>query len=328
MSIKFIAKNEPECKDFLKIKMPDEEYQPIDMFIRVHPSISDEELENCFIEYRGNEKTYKQENEDQYAFSETMQFIMFQPPMLVIDQTIKPAIYFVQKSIECLQFARFFTMKSNLILDIDYNIRWSQGYVPQFLFRCIYFGTATTWYSNAFDQVLQTIYWGEKLYTSVSDRDGNLYDETWEKKKIMTCCTYEFVVGELKKRGKTELRNLLTSCSSRIEQVRAWANYIKHKGGIDYKYLEPESPIKMYVKPMDESEPVETEWDSHYQEPDARYEIEDFKSPIEIDIDDKVCELVKAHTAIYECIEKVIADMNFEQYALKIGGTPNEQTEI
>lgn len=83
--------------------------------------------------------------------------------MLVVDQSIMPSIYFAQKSIECLQFARFFTMKSNLILDTDYNIQWSQGYIPQFLFRCSYFGTASTWYSNAFDHVLQIVYW-EKNY--------------------------------------------------------------------------------------------------------------------------------------------------------------------
>lgn len=323
MKFSFTAKNKPECESFLEIRLPDGEYQPIDEFIKAHPAISEANLEACFIKYRGSEKTYKQDSDDYFAFSETMKFVNFIPPMLIADQSIKPAIYFAQKAIECLQFARFFTMKSNLILDTDCNIHWMQGYVPQYLFRCIYFGTATTWYSNAFDHVLQTVYWGKKLYTSAVDRDGIQYSDAWDVKKIMTYCTYEFVVGELKECGDTALRKCLTSCSGAIEQVRSWANYIKHKGGIDYKYLEPENPFKLYLMPMSDGAPIEAENGIQYKEPDARFEIKDFKSPIEIDIDDKVQELVKTHTAIYECIENVLADMNFEQYAIPIGGTNN-----
>ena len=137
-----------------------------------------------------------------------------------------------------------------LLLDIDYNVRWAQGYFPQFLFRCIYFGTATTWYSNAFDHVLQLVYWGEKIYTAAFDKNGDPYREDWEPKKIMKCCTYKVVVGELKKQNQVELRKLLTSCSSKIEEVRKWANYIKHKGGIDYKYLDPEKPFEVYYVPQ------------------------------------------------------------------------------
>lgn len=323
MQFTFTARNEPECNSFLKIKAPNGEYQPIDEFIKAHPAISEAELERCCIMYRGVEKTYKQDVDDYVAFSETMRFVKFAPSMLIADQSIKPALYFAQKSIECLQFARFFTMKSNLILDTDYNIHWSQGYVPQYLFRCIYFGTASTWYSNAFDHVLQTVYWGKKLYTNAFDRDGNPYDESWDAKKTMTYCTYEFVVSELKKCNDVVLRKCLTSCSGAIEQIRTWANYIKHKGGIDYKYLEPEKPFKLYLMPVNEATQVEGKIGAPYQEPDAKYEIKDFKSPIKIDIDDKAQELVNAHIAICDCIENVIADMNFEQYAIQTGETTN-----
>ncbi len=323
MCILLTAKSEPECKSFLKIRMPTEGYQLIDEFIKTHPSISDTEIEKCFITYRGIEKTYKQFTNDYTVFSETMKFVSFNPPKFIVNQSINAAVYFAQKSIDCLQFARFFTIKSNLILDTDYNIHWSQGYAPQFYFRCIYFGTAATWYSNAFDHVLQTVYWGEKLYTSAVDRDGNSYTETWDAKTTMKYCTYKFVIRELKAREKTPLKEYLTTCFSIIERVRTWANYIKHKGGIDYKYLEPESPYKLFLVPTDEATHVEPKVGAQYQEPDAKYEIKDFKSPIEIDIDDKVQELVNAHTAIYNCIENVLVDMNFEQYAIQMKGATN-----
>ena len=320
MNLKFTAKMEPECKDFLKIRDASSDYMTIDTFIQRHPDISEKELNECYIKYRGKEQTYKENTEEYWAFSEKMKLIHYTPPIMVVQPFIKPSIYFMQKAIECLGFARFFTMKSALLLDTDYNIRWSQGYIPQYLFRCIYFGTASTWYSNAFDHVLQAVYWGKELYTSVVDRDGNPYDEGWDTKKTLSLCTYEFVVGELKNRNETKARKLLTSCSAKIEEVRKWANYIKHKGGIDYSYLEAENPFKFYVIPTSSISSTSMKNGAQYQPPAEKYEIKDFKSPIKIDIDDKMQELVKAYDAIFECIEKMIAEMDYDQYAIKIGG--------
>ena len=45
MKFSFAAKNEPECKSFLEIRMPDGEYQPIDEFIKAQPAISEADLE-------------------------------------------------------------------------------------------------------------------------------------------------------------------------------------------------------------------------------------------------------------------------------------------
>lgn len=159
---------------------------------------------------------------------------------------------------------------------------------------------------------------GKKLYTYVTDRDGTPYDDSWDTEKILARCKYDFVVRELKRQGHTELRECLMLCWNAINEVRTWANYIKHKGGIDYKYLEPENPIKLFVMPMGKCGSDETEIDAHCQEFDTKYEIKDFKSPIEIDVDDKIPELVKAHTAIYECIEKVISEIDFEQYVIQM----------
>lgn len=314
----YTVKSEAKCKGFLKIKKQGEMYTSIDAFIQKYPKLSEKELNDCYIEYRGREQSYKQMADEYTNFSNTMKFVQFIPPQFIIEADIRASIYFTQKAIECLQFARFFTMKSALLLDIDYNVRWAQGYFPQFLFRCIYFGTATTWYSNAFDHVLQLVYWGEKIYTAAFDKNGDPYREDWEPKKIMKCCTYKVVVGELKKQNQVELRKLLTSCSSKIEGVRKWANYIKHKGGIDYKYLDPEKPFEVYYVPQTGIRPKDAMQD--FQLPDEKYKLEDFKSPVEIDIDEKLNELVNAHNAIYECIVKVIDYMNFPQYSIGFGG--------
>ena len=166
---------------------------------------------------------------------------------------------------------------------------------------------------KAFDQLLQSVYWAYELYTSASDRDGNTYTNEWDVKKIMTFCTYEFVVGELKKRGQTDVRKLLTACSGKIEEVRLWANYIKHKGGVDYKDSQAEDPFEIYIMPIGTT--------PESDKPDERFLIENFKSPVEIDIDEKSEVMSNVHSALYDCITKVIETIDYDSYKLQFGGT-------
>lgn len=59
---------EPECKDFLKIRDASSDYMTIDTFIQRHPDISEKELNECYIKYRGKEQTYKENTEEYCAF--------------------------------------------------------------------------------------------------------------------------------------------------------------------------------------------------------------------------------------------------------------------
>lgn len=44
---------------------------------------------------------------------------------------------------------------------------------------------------------------------------------------------------------------MLTLCFSKINEVRTWANYIKHKLDIENLYLEPEPLFQIYFRPVD-----------------------------------------------------------------------------
>ena len=301
----FNVKTYPKCDEYLKIRWNGEEFKKIEEFISAHPNAEESELEVCIVNYRGVKKTYKEFIEEYSSFADELKFVEFNPCKIIIDQSIRASKYFVEKAIDCLQTARFFAIKSRLILDTNYNLHWSQGYVPQYLLRCTYFGTAATWYSNTFDQLLQAVYWAYELYTDVVDRDNNLYDTSWTVKKIMTFCTYEFVVRTLKNRGCVDVRKSLTSCLEKIKDVRSWANYIKHKGGIDYKDSQAEAPFRIYIT---------------LEQSDDRFAIENFKSPIEIDIDEKSKVISQAHSALYESISKVIKTIDFDSYTLPFGG--------
>ena len=314
MNFTFTAVSEPECKTFLRIKK-DDAYYTIDEFIAKYHSDSREVLNDCTVCYRGTEKIYKKMNDDYTAFSKCLESYAFQEPLFVIDKSVRAAIYFAKKAKDCLQTARFFTMKSVVLLESDSNLQWSQGYVPQYLFRCIYFGTASTWYSNSFDHILQIAYWGLRLYTAVKDRDGNAYDDSWDVKKTMGLCTYEFVVKELKNRGLKDIRKYLTSCFGEIEEVRTWANYIKHKGGIDYRYVEPENPFGIFITPIKEGKIITTQPEIG-ELPDERFALNDFKSPVEVDIDEKLSTLKAAHIAICQCLGKIVTAADFNGKAI------------
>lgn len=149
--ITFTAKMEPECKTFLKLQWPGEEYTTIDKYIEMHSDITDEAINSCKIWYRGNEYNYEDYINNYVDFSEELEIMRYYSLNLYRNHNIRAASFFVEKAGECLNDARFFAMKSYLLLDTDYNMAWRYGYVAQFKFRCLYFGTATTWYSNAFD---------------------------------------------------------------------------------------------------------------------------------------------------------------------------------
>lgn len=316
MNITATAIAEPACIDFLKIGKIQGEYMRIDEFIQQYSNLDEDELNKCYIIYREVEKTYEEYGKEYSNLARSMELLTFNSPLLIVNSSIKISIYFMKKAIECLEFARFFTLKSALLLDIDYNVRWSEGYVPQFFFRCIYFGTATTWYSNAFDHLLQALYWGKELYKSVKDKDGNTYEDSWRTERILKLCNYQFVEKELGIRRESKALELVKECCKKIGEVRKWSNYIKHKGGLDYQYLEAASPFVFFEIPSVSDIAIEEGKNVQNQRLSQQHRIEDFKSPVKIDIDLKKTELVEAYKVIHDCVESMINYIGYEKYAI------------
>lgn len=318
MKHSFRAVSLPECNKFLLIRAADEPFQLIEDFVSLHPNISEELLATCTIRYRGKDISYSDYDEQYKRWTESLNFVCFQKPVVMVNPSIEASAYFVEKAIECLQFARFFIIKSGRLLENDYHIPWTQGYQPQFLFRCIYFGTATTWLQNSFDQVLQAVYWAKELYKCAKDKQKKAYDTTWDVKKVLQFCNYTFVKRELDQCSLTDCSKHLSTCYAKTKTVRDWANFIKHKGGIDYKYLEAESPLKKYFVPVEAQKEMGRDMNSSIWFPDPRFEIKDFRSPIKVDIDKQLATLVNAHSALYQVICETIADIDFANNSLII----------
>jgi hypothetical protein len=314
MNFTITAKTSPECQNFLKIIEGGQQYR-LEEFAENHKGANVLEFDNAVkassVLYRGVEKKYADVTSEYVAFSESLPFFEFNSPMMLLDSSDRAAIAFVKSARECLQNARYFTMKSADILDTNDNINWSGGYLPQFGFRTINFSTAVSWYSNCFDQILQIAYWGYSLFASARDR-GGVYDPSWDVERVLKCCTYGFVKSELHEKGLVSVEDIIADCMVKIQDVRDWGNFIKHKGGIDYKYIEAPSPVQIRVKMG--SDPDFTP-------------IDDYVSPIAIDIDDKITSLTETHGALLLCLTKVVQDIDFDARAVnfhKQEGNPNE----
>lgn len=306
--VTFSARTTPPCSNFFYISWPDEKFKTIEAFIQDHPASSDEELDRCRICYRSKEMFLADYNNEFLRFTDRFNFEPFFQFPFIIDENIRIAQYFIEKASDCLQTARYFAIKSNLLVLSNKTLPWINKYVAHYSTRCTHFSTAVTWLSNSYDQLLQSVYWAFALYTAAKDSKGNIFSNSWDERKIMSLCNYTFVIGELKKRKLDNIHKLLVSCRNKTEEVRKWANYIKHKGGVDYLYLEPAPPVRIFLFP-------------HGTNPNEvspnKFSLDHFKSPIKIDIDDKIEVVVNAFNSLVTCYSGLIQAIDFEKYMLK-----------
>ena len=89
------ASTRPVCSSFFKIREQDSEYQSMEEFTYTHSEIDNSLLQKCFIKYRDkDELTYEQYVERFHEFVGTMRFVNFKPSPFILEQSIKPSVYF------------------------------------------------------------------------------------------------------------------------------------------------------------------------------------------------------------------------------------------
>ena len=307
MDIKFTATNYAECKNFLKIKnKQDNVFITLDQFIKLNPSISKISLDNCVINYRERIIDYTQYVNEYLKMTEELPFYDYTALLgEYIDLDDRAAIYHIRKASDCLQTARYFAIKSSLLLDYDFNMPWKYGYQPQFYFRCANFGTAASWYANCFDYILQIVYWGLSLY-----KNRQKYNPTWNKEIILKLCNYDFVINELKRNKLNPLKTAIEQCYNQCASIKDIANCIKHRGGVDYLYLLPNPVGKHFIAAKELSiDEMKQMIFSNAKIPNVE-RIEEFESPIKIDIDKSINDLHIAHKALHGCLVKVANELN------------------
>lgn len=312
MKIQFTATNHAECNNFLKIKnKQDNLFATLEQFIELNPAISEIGLDSCVINYRGRIVDFTQYANEYLNMTKELLFYDYTPLFgTYYNFEDRAAIYHIRKASDCLQTARYYAIKSSLLLDYDLNMPWKYGYQPQFYFRCMNFGTAASWYANCFDYILQIVYWGFSLYKNVVDKKKQKYNQTWNKKKILKLCDYTFVINELGRNKLNSLKSAIEQCYKQCASIKNITNYIKHKSGVDYLYLLPNTIGECYFAKRELSiDEMKQMIFSNAKIPNVE-RIEEFESPIKIDIDKSINDLHIAHKALQSCLVKVVNELD------------------
>ena len=261
-------------------------------------------LSECTLLYRGKKLSFEDYKKQIHELSDTLKFsklystsiISIEPCLAICNYDFYKAAKFLEKAEICLQTARFYLMKSANILEYDVVLPWRYGYQPIFDIRATNFTTAVIWYNNCFDYILQIAFLAFELYKKMPK-----YQDTMDFEDILKLCTYKNIRylhnNNSNNTALNELWQMLDECHTKILDVNIWANYAKHKGGIGFIGLKPNSPYKIYI-----AKPGE--------QPESR--TDDFE-PIKLDLDDSIKKMVDIHEALLSCISKLVNFIDFSK---------------
>ena len=90
--------------------------------------------------------------------------------------------------------------------------------------------------------------------------------------------------------------DIIETCRLGRQKLNDWANYFKHKGGLGFIDLKPESPYAVFVQ--GESGKMEARTN-------------EFEA-ITIDMDESIEEVVNAHNALINCMNSLIDFIGFK----------------
>lgn len=305
MNIRFKAKTVPDCVNYLKIKYEDSVYtleEFSEKYKKTHFDI-DILLQHCSIVYRNNEESFAEYCENRKNFAERLRFydrcyreiLPLDPGLQISNYEFYQAEKFLEKAEECLQTARYYLLKSQELFDYDCNIHWKTGYGPMFNIRCMNFKTAVVWYNNCFDYILQIPFLAFQLYKGLRGyKDDMTFDE------LLKMCTFS-AFKKLHEENEdndnlTELWNIVSKCRTAISDITDWANFSKHKGGLGFIGLKPESPFQIYIK----------------KEGSIQKRTNEFEC-IKLDLDQAIEKTVSIHNALYDCLDELVDFIEFDK---------------
>ncbi|MDY4578719.1 MAG: hypothetical protein SO471_12375 [Anaerobutyricum hallii] len=295
----------PECINYFKIQYENEVYT-IEEFSKKYKQEEfdiDLLLPQCSFLYRGNKYTYKEYCTNRDNFDKSLRFYeRWEKEILPLEIDLQIGNYeyyqaskFLENAEECLQTARYYLQQSEEIFEYDCNINWKAGYAAIFNIRCMNFKTAVIWYNNCYDYILQIPFLAFHLYKGMQG-----YKPEMQLEDVLKMCTFKVFRNlhekNLQDDNITELWNILNDCRKNISDITNWANYSKHKGGLGFLGLKPESPFQIYVR----------------KENKVQKRTDEFEC-IKLDLDEAIKKVAFAHEALYDCLDKLVDFIGFDK---------------
>lgn len=305
MDFTITAKTEPDCIKYLFIE-DDGAKLTLEQFVSKYKADTtiplDARIESHAIYYREKSFSHGEMVKTHVDFANSLHFferynkeVYPQEHFLMIgNYDYYKSAKFLKKAEKCLQTARYYLICSETILDFDCNLHWEHGYGAQFFTRSLNFTTATVWYNNCFDYILQIVYLAFGLYKQVRG-----YQDTWSIEETLKKCSYRTIKDIYSANNTvanfTSLWTIIEDCHTALTDVNEWANYIKHKGGIDIAGLEADAPFSATMTDVDGNVVAQS----------------DEFSPIKVDLDVGIVELSKAHDSLFDCLDKLVTFIDY-----------------
>lgn len=305
MEFKIVSQNEPDCVRYLLIEDGKEKIL-LDEFSRRYRENSfltlDERIKNHAIWYRGVSFNYHEMISEHNKFSDSLPFFQrycqevypYEQFIMIGNLDYYRSAKFLKKTEECLQTARYYLISSKKYLVENSSIFWSNGYAAQYLIRSFNLTTSIIWYNSCFDYVLQIIFFAFELYKRISG-----YNSSWDIDRILKKCTYSTIESIYSKHKDINnfslLWGILQECRGKLKDVNSWANYIKHRGGIEIIGLEAEAPYNTIVS--DSAGHIMSKSNDQLT--------------LEIDLDLTIVQLCETHKAIFTCLDELVSFINF-----------------
>lgn len=236
----------------------------------------DKILENCKVEYKENTFTFKEMCDDMNAFCDLLPLSSLYADKIYpveLDLLSNDEDYFASgklvKSVEDqLMFGRFSLIESQGIIDFNLNCNWSAGYQGVYFMRSVKANNAIMWYNNVFDSIMQIVFIAFGIY-----KKHPRYSEKLTYHQILKLCDYNYLSGYYGENKATvpnlkDLWKIVTKAQNENNHINNWANFIKHKGGIKIKGVDPENPYEIIVGKTSSNgfEPPELELDTVVEE--------------------------------------------------------------
>lgn len=306
--ITFKISQKAEADDYIYLLYKEQKYS-IEEFKKKFNNKNDEFFidrlfKECDIVYKDKRFTYSEFLNLMGNISDKLpitqyyrEFIKYEIDLFQLDRDYYFAVKLVESAEKVLQNARASLIEGSNILDLNINIGWDSGYLGLYIIRSMKINNAIMWYNNFFDSIMQVIFMAFGIYKKHKE-----YNDSLEYSKILKLCDFSFLskfYGENKNlKNFKELWSILSDFQKTNIKINEWANYIKHKGGIEYKgiYIDMNNIFKCDI--VDSNGKIIRSTD-------------DFK-PIILDLDDVIKELNKAHIKHIHSLEKLINFINFK----------------
>lgn len=305
VKLKIESKTYSPCLDFLYIKWPDDDFLLVQDFMKIHSGERLDKYDLCEIKYRNEVFSFSEHRKTNSQIISNLPLYNIKINQHYHERNKYAYKFYIEKAAEYLTNARYFFIKLLPCFDPYFSLGYNPSYVGYYWSRCLSFSSSVSWLANSFDQILQSVYWNYKLYENAIDHDNNKFDESWTEEKIMKFCKLDFVLKELEDKCLGSIRSLLVSTSNHNQEIWKWSNYLKHKGGFDFQYLNPPPVSATYVLPKNyDNLPGATII------PDDKYRIDNFLSPIKIDIDKDYVKLQESYKTLLNCCESIFKLIN------------------